>query len=509
MQSTLDRPRGLIDLLNIPVVGRVLRWRYGRLVLQIPLLLIAVLLIYDGFTGSDRAGENLATVLPWVHYRGVIVVVLLLIGNLFCMGCPFTIPRTIGKRLSLNKRRFPRLLRNKWLASASIFILFFLYEYLDLWASPALTAWVVVAYFVLSFAMEAFFGESAFCKYVCPLGTFNFIYSTTAPTQITAKSQDICRSCVGKECVNGSFAQESMIRVDEIPIGGGETKQSQVVHSPQGTPGCGLELFVPQIKTNLDCTLCLDCVRACPHDNVALTTRTPGRELFQPDSWPKRWDITFLVIGVVFIGLLNAFGMVNPIFVLMQDMAESLGLLDANLSNEAIEFIVLGLIFIGGGIIAPLILTLAAAQLSHVFTRNPKKHSLRHVAASFAPAFVPIGLGIWIAHYGFHFLTGIWTFIPVTQFFLIDHGITILGSRPDWTLSGVQDFDLITALQIAVLVGGFLWSMIVAQAAAARLYGRQATQALLPWALLLVLIMYLAISVFSLEMEMRGTIFFG
>ena len=40
-----------------------------------------------------------------------------------------------------------------------------------------LAAWLIVAYFVASFLLEALFTESAFCKYVCPLGTFNFVYS--------------------------------------------------------------------------------------------------------------------------------------------------------------------------------------------------------------------------------------------------------------------------------------------------------------------------------------------
>ena len=34
--------------------------------------------------------------------------------------------------------------------------------------------------------------------------------------------------------------------------------------------GCELYLFQPKKAGNLDCTFCLDCVKACPHDNVAL-----------------------------------------------------------------------------------------------------------------------------------------------------------------------------------------------------------------------------------------------
>ncbi len=61
------------DLLRVPLLGRLLRSRHGRLLGQIPLLLVALLLIYDGFTGSPIAPQNLATVSVWVHYRGLVM----------------------------------------------------------------------------------------------------------------------------------------------------------------------------------------------------------------------------------------------------------------------------------------------------------------------------------------------------------------------------------------------------------------------------------------------------
>ena len=79
------------DLLRLPLLGRLLKRRNGRLLLQLPLLLAALLLIYDGLTGPPLAPQNLATVGVWVHYRGLVMVALLLVGNLFCMGCPFTL----------------------------------------------------------------------------------------------------------------------------------------------------------------------------------------------------------------------------------------------------------------------------------------------------------------------------------------------------------------------------------------------------------------------------------
>lgn len=487
--SSLYRPASAVDVLQWPLVGRFLRWRRGRLVLQALLLLVAALLVVDGLTGPQAAARNLATVAPWVHYRGLVVLILLLAGNLFCMACPFALPRTLGKRFSRG-RSFPRVLRNKWLAIASLFTLFLLYEWLDLWSSPWLTAWLIIAYFVASFLLEVAFRESAFCKYVCPLGSFNFVYATSAPTQIAVKDAEICRHCVGHECVNGSYAAAPVLRLDDIPGGG----QVEVRHGPQGTPGCGTSLFAPQIRSNLDCTLCLDCVRACPHENIGLMARRPSRELWQPGAWSQRLDVSLLVILLAAMGLTNAFGMVPPVYALQQSLAETL--------NLRSELLILLLVYGTTGLLLPALLTLLAAQLGRLLSGSLRKHSLRATVAAFAPAFVPVGLGVWIAHYSFHLLIAPASIFPVLQEFF--------GQTGDWARFGVSlDVALIGLVQLVAIAGGLVWSLLIAQRAAARMYRRDAVPGMLPWALLLLAVAFIAVWIFGQPMEMRGSILFS
>ncbi len=486
------RPALGFDVLQLPVIGRLLRGRYGRLVLQSVLGLMAIALIVDGFTGPQVAARNLATVGPWVQFRGIAVLILLLAGNLFCMGCPFTLPRSLAKRLSLRGRRFPQRLRNKWISIIGLLLLFSVYEYLNLWASPWLTAWVIVAYFLASFALEAIFTESAFCKYVCPLGAFNFVYSTVSPTQIAVKSHDVCATCVGKECVNGSYSPQTTIRLDEIPVSGSdETRTVKVEHGPQGTLGCGTELFAPQIRGNMDCTMCLDCVRACPHDNVSLFTRAPGRELSQGDSWPRRWDLSLLVIALAFMGISNAFGMVPPYYELQEWLVLNLGITN--------ELVVLLLIFALSNLVLPVTAAAGAALLGIRLTGTGKRDSFRDTVAAFAPAFVPIGMGIWFAHYSFHLLTGPGLIVPVVQEFL-----GAVGDWQSWSFS--LDLVLIGIIQLLALIGGFLWSLRLAQKTALRLYRRKAPLGLIPWAMVFLLMMLAAWQIFTLPMEMRGTL---
>jgi polyferredoxin len=482
-----------IDALRLPLLGRLLKARHGRLIVQLLLFLAAALLIYDGFTGEQLASRNLATVGAWVHYRGLVILALLLAGNLFCMGCPFTLPRTLAKRLAGGGKRFPRPLRNKWPAIGGLFLIFWLYEVTDMWASPMLTAWAIVAYFVASFALELLFRESPFCKYVCPLGAFNFAYSALSPLQIGVRDPKTCQTCVGKECINGSYSAQPVILVEQSGA------RPPVRHDSRGVLGCGTLLYAPQVKSNMDCTFCLDCARACPHDNVILGVRSPLRELQTPRALPKRWDVNFLLVALAFMGIVNAFGMVPPVYALLREMALALG-------TDA-EWLLLLILFFTGSVALPALLSIGAAWLANALTgRRSRLRLLRDTFAAFAPAFVPIGAGIWAAHYGFHFAIGALAIVPLFHNFLLDHGVTIFGTQVNWQLGAIGSADQFAVVQVILLIGGYLLSLILARRIAVREYGAARAQlAFLPYALLFLALLLAAFFIFSQPMEMRGT----
>jgi hypothetical protein len=79
--------------------------------MQAVLLVIALGVIADGLFGPQVSGINLAGVLPWIYWRGLTVVVLLVAGNFFCMACPFMLPRELGRWLGLKTHAWPRVLR--------------------------------------------------------------------------------------------------------------------------------------------------------------------------------------------------------------------------------------------------------------------------------------------------------------------------------------------------------------------------------------------------------------
>ena len=116
------------DLLRAPGIGRIIRYRHFRRIVQVGLFALAAAIVIDGFFGPQIAPLNLAGVLPWTYWRGFAVVALLVAGNFFCMACPFMLPRDLARRFGEGRYQWPRALRSKWLA-AGLLVLYF-------WARP-------------------------------------------------------------------------------------------------------------------------------------------------------------------------------------------------------------------------------------------------------------------------------------------------------------------------------------------------------------------------------------
>jgi hypothetical protein len=466
-------PRATFDLLALAGVGRFLRWRHARSVLALPLFLLAALMVIDGLTGPQLAPKNLATVLTWVHYRGFLVLALLVGGNLFCMACPFLLPRNLARRLFRPARIWPRQLRHKWMALALFALMLFIYELFDLWATPWWTAWLIVAYFVTPLLFDSLFQGAVFCKHVCPIGNFNFVASLASPLEIKVRDRHSCADCRTKDCIKGQMASSRR--------------------------GCELWLFQERKMGNMDCTFCLDCVHACPHDNVGGLPRLPASELLS-DPWrsgigrfSQRSDLAALVILFAFGALLNAFGMISPVYRVEAWLADLLG--------TQSEAVVLGIIFLVGLVIVPLLLLGLAAWSARRWA-GLRENTFRLITR-YAYTLAPVGLGVWVAHYAFHFLTGFWTFIPVMQGALVDLGWTFVGA-PRWDLGPLLPSNWLLPLEQIFIGVGWVVSLLIAYRMAAEDAPERVWRAFLPWATLLLGILLAANWLMGQPMEMRG-----
>src|SRR6202034_4707953 len=160
-----------------------------------------------------------------------------------------------------------------------------------------------------------------------------------------------------------------------------------------------------------------------------------------------RKDLAALVIVFTFGALLNAFGMVGPGFPLENWLGRIL-----HVRHEAP---LLGLIFAAFLILEPLLLFGAAAWWTRAL--GGVKRAFLPLVVRYSYALVPIGFGMWLAHYGFHFLTGLYTIIPVTQNAVANLGWPLLG-EPRWRLTGLSIY-IVQPLEWGFLILGLAGSL--------------------------------------------------
>lgn len=503
-------PRRSPDLLLWPVLGAFLRWRHARTSLQLLLLAVAVLVILDGLFGPPLAPENLAGILPWVHWRGLVVLGLLVAGNLFCMACPFMLPRRAAKRILPAKAHWPQALRSKWPAIGLLFLFLWAYEAFDLWASPWLTAWLAIAYFAAAFLVDGFFRGAAFCKYLCPIGHFHFVNSAVSPVEVAIRDPAVCACCRTRDCIVGRYEKPRTLPV----LNPSRTDASSPPPLPPGAGargkllqrGCELWLYQEKKSGNMDCTFCMECIHACPHDNVGILLRPPGRELWEDPlragvgRFSRRGDLAALALFLTFAAFMNAFGMVSPVYVLEASLAEALGTKPGPLT--------VGLLFLGGMVVLPFLAVALAGRASSRLAKSGR--GWRGEATVYAYGLVPVGFGMWTAHYLFHFLIGGWTLVPALQQYLEDLGVPAFGT-PSWALGAMIPEAWLLPVELLFLEGGWLLSLVVVYRIARREMGEtaQAVRAAAPWWALASLLSAAGVWLLLQPMEMRGTLLAG
>jgi polyferredoxin len=497
-RNEADKETHGFDLLSIPWLRRILLWKHTRTVLQVILLFGALAIIYDGFFGDQFAPKNFATTASWIDYRFILILSIFAVGNLFCMSCPFVlVSHNIQKRIGLN-RNWPNWLKGKWIALGLLIVILFSYEQLSFWNSPFLTALVTVIYFAGAVGVDFVFKGNSFCKYVCPLGLFNQAYAMVSPTEVKSKSFQYCASCTTKECVRGRTdnhlnRQTAVLedtknpRVIEI-----KTKQEQGQIEQEG---CQMALYMGTKQSNLDCTYQLSCARACPYSNVGFEFRNPLRELW---TNIKKREMSLAVTALVlsFGALSNAGAMIGPFTEFETWLGNTTGLRD--------NFWSFTLVFLIAVFALPALFGWLTSLLTQKLARTDE--SLGAIFKRFGPALLPLGMGIWMAHYFFHFVVGAGGLIPAFQAIFVKLGVPIFG-QPNFESGAILPYGVIFPLQLVMIYGGFMGSAIAIYQISRKMYKKKAARrAMIPFIALALLLAVVAILIMTQPMQARGAL---
>jgi polyferredoxin len=414
-----------IELTQNPFIKKILKSRFPQLAVFIVMLLGYIFAILAGVIGTPVGSRNFSIVFVWIAWWAILILVAVpFFGRGWCAVCPIPLPGEWLQRGAVlsppDKKpkwfnlRWPRFLRNIWLQNIA-FLLLALFSSVLL-TTPNITGIVLAAMLFAAIGLSAIFERRAFCRYLCPVGGFIGLYSQAAPIELRIKDKKVCMKCDGKPCYNGSSSGY----------------------------GCPWDVFPGGLTKNTYCGLCMECIRTCPHDNIAVNLRPFSADLAKPGTRLDEAYKAFIMLGsaMIYAGVfLGPWG-------LFKDAAYNVG--------TSIWFIyaILFLAIIFG--ILPGLFTLGLLQMKGSLT-------LKGRFASFSTALIPLGLMFWVA-FSLSFVLTNASYIFVALSDPLGLGWNLFG-----TANAVWQPMLTSILapaQTLALIGGLIWSARIAQKAA-------------------------------------------
>ncbi len=423
------------DLLESPAIGRLLRWRPFRFVLQVGCTLAFFLIIATGLFGRQQGAGNLATVLTWTYWWILLVVCALFLGKAWCYVCPWDALAGWLARLSWwgpprlrlsAERPWPRALANLYPAVGLFLLLTWLELGYGVTTRPALTALLGLLMFFLAFGPALVFERSAFCRYACLVGRISGLYALVAPLELRARDQTVCRRCSTRDCYFGNR---------------------------RGLP-CPTFQYLGGMSKNTYCILCTECLFTCPRDNVALNLRPFGADL---DKSPVRSDEAAMVLVMLSMSTFHGLTMTPTWHALVGRIEQRAGLSYLAAFSLGMAGFLLALA------LGYLLVVAVAARLA-----PPRGTPFRYLAIRYAYALLPATLFYHLSHNVMHFSAEAAALLPVL-------------SDPfgwGWNLVGTARIEpgpllppgALSITMVALLVAGHCWSLSLVRRIAAGLY---------------------------------------
>ena len=427
--------------------------------------LMLLLVIFSGLFGHEK--NSIGPVLTWTWWWALLVFMILGFGNAFCMVCPWEAFSSMVTSLSLKSRvkklcfevPWPKWARNVVPALILFIGLTWLELGQDVTHSASMTGILALGMTALAVLMAIVFEKRAFCRYVCLVGRVSGIYSLFSPVELRPDSADVCRTCTSKACYHGT----------------------------ETTAPCPTNLFPGNLKENNYCTLCTECVRSCPHDNLSLRARGLGKDLFSRDRF--NWDESLLVVTLLALTSFHGFTM-TPIWTRFNQWLR----VETGLGPTVVFTVLMGLM-----ILLPMLAFWASASLSKAWTRD-RSVSVRKIFRAYAYSLIPVALFYHLAHNSMHFFLEAGSLIPLLSDPL-GKGWDLFGTARQ-SYGPLLSLQSIWWMQIIFIVIGHVYGVLVADRISGRLFKSESdrSRGLIP--LLGIMILYSCFSIWLISQPM-------
>ena len=278
-----------MDLLGNAAIQAVIKARPFQFFLRLPFVFIFLFIIFAGLFGTQASGKNIAPLLTWTIWWAALILFILFLGKVWCLVCPWNAIAEWLQRLTLWAKKetsislnfsWPRRLRNIYLATGLFVGLTWLELGFGVTLSPFATAGLGLLILAMTVVPALYFDRKPFCRYGCLVGRVSGLYALFSPVELRARDKAVCRTvCRTNDCLHGNDLGY----------------------------GCPTKEYLGTMDLNTYCILCSECVKTCPHDNVAFNLRPFATDLVK--SIQLRPDEAYLSLAMLSLTIFHGLTM--------------------------------------------------------------------------------------------------------------------------------------------------------------------------------------------------------
>ena len=408
----LPRTEGKLvyNLLRLPKIRRLFE-RDLLPVVSKAIVAFFCLVIFILFFGPLNPQQNFGITLCWYIGWPLLIISFFFLPRFWCSICALSAPGKLMQKFFRPDRRFPGWLaaRSGWIMALFCLVLFWIEIVFNAYDSPRLTGMILLAIALGALVFGVLFERYTWCRYVCPLGALNAVFSMPSILELRANRQMCVNQCQDHACYKGTNT----------------------------TPGCPMFRHPFLVDNNKDCILCGRCIRNCQLHSIQLNLRLAPQELWSIRT-PKLSD-NFLIVS---LGAIYFFLVYHEQF-----LNETRNLNFSLLSSQYLGSAAAGTILLWGAIALAWGGYLFLSRMQAMITRE----EYRKVQLVFGYGMIPMILGGYLAYYTKMFIHGAWQIVP--------NFLLLFGVKAD-----IKEFHLLTpdgtsTLLHIMLLGGMFSSL--------------------------------------------------
>jgi DNA-binding NtrC family response regulator/polyferredoxin len=380
-----------------------------RIAMETIYFLVIFLLLSD-FNGYAKNTSLLVWAIGWP----VIVTSLLLTSRLFCGLCPFSGTAEMVQKILNLRLKLPNFIKRQGpYIGVFGFVLILCAEHItDMPNYPLATAVLLLSIMGFTVIFYVLYSSASWCRYICPLGLMNGIYSKLSVIEIRANTSVCYSQCKYPACYKGTDEDK----------------------------GCPMNLGVFNMYTNEDCTMCGQCIKNCKHDAISLNLRIPAAELVRDSGLNSyREGSTFAI--AFFVPVLIA--------VVLAVNFRKLSLYDhfsTNINSEVVHY---ALIIISFYVLCFGLIWLGAIA----FRKSSSEGSSLVRLVWYTCTFIPIAFAGEVSNHIITFINGFGQILPVVNLQFGSYKLSVLNHQ--------ASTEMVKFLQIMIIITGTIASMYI------------------------------------------------